>query len=115
MTAGATLDDDSALVAAAKACIRDAPARIWQKHAPEVRRILQRRLGRSTELEDALQDVFLRLFRDLDSLRKPKALRSFIIGITLHVATSELRKRRARRWLLLSEDGKLPEPSVPAD
>jgi DNA-directed RNA polymerase specialized sigma24 family protein len=58
--------------------------------------------------KDALQDVFLRLFRDLASLREPSALRSFLIGIALHVATSELRRRRARRWLMLSDDGKLP-------
>jgi RNA polymerase sigma-70 factor (ECF subfamily) len=72
-------------------------------------------LGPSAEVEDALQIVFLRLFRDFDSLREPSALRSFLIGITLHVATSELRKRRARRWLMLSDEGVLPEPDEAAD
>ncbi len=59
----------------------------------------------SADVEDCVQDAFLRLFRDLGSLREPSALRSFLIGITLHVARSELRKRRAKRWLLLSDDG----------
>jgi RNA polymerase sigma-70 factor (ECF subfamily) len=77
-----------------------------------VRRILRRSLGPAAEVEDAVQDVFLRLFRDIESLREPTALRSFLIGITLHVATSELRRRRARRWLLLSDDGSLPDVST---
>ena len=106
------VDDDAVLVAAARARAPRAAAAIWRKHAPGVRRILQRLLGPSAEVEDALQDVFLRLFRDLDSLREPKALRSFLFGITLHVATSEIRRRRARRWLLLSHDGKLPEAAI---
>ncbi len=54
----------------------------------------------------------MRLFRDLGSLRDPAALRSFLIGITLHVAKSELRRRRAKRWLLLSDDGVLAEPEA---
>jgi RNA polymerase sigma-70 factor (ECF subfamily) len=67
------------------------------------------------DVEDAVQDAFLRLFRDLDSLRDPSALRSFLIGIALHVAKSELRRRRARRWLLLSDDGVLAEPEANTD
>jgi RNA polymerase sigma-70 factor (ECF subfamily) len=74
-----------------------------------VRRILRRSLGPGVDVEDAVQDAFLRLFRDLETLREPTALRSFLIGITLHVATSELRKRRARQWLRLSDDGVVPE------
>jgi RNA polymerase sigma-70 factor (ECF subfamily) len=54
----------------------------------------------------------LRLFRDLGSLRDPAALRSFLIGITLHVAKSELRRRRAKRWLLLFDDGVVAEPEA---
>jgi RNA polymerase sigma-70 factor (ECF subfamily) len=72
-------------------------------------------LGPSTELEDALQDVFLRLFRDLGSLREPRALRGFLQRITVHVAVSELRRRRAHGWLLLSNDGRLPDLPPPAD
>ena len=39
-------------------------------------------------------------------------MRCYLIGITLHVAKSELRKRRARRWLLLSDDGVIAEPDA---
>lgn len=39
-------------------------------------------------------------------------MRSFLIGIAIHVANSELRKRRAKRWLLLTDDGAPPEPET---
>jgi len=106
-------DDDAALVAAVRARDPRAPGLVWDRYASLVRRILARGLGPTEAVDDPLQDVFLRLFRDLDTLREPAALRSYIIGITLHVATSELRKRRARRWLLLWSDGPLPEPEPP--
>ncbi len=107
--------DDAALVAELRTGAPGAPGLLWDRYAQVVRRILQRTLGPSADVEDALQDVFLRLFRDLESLREPSALRSFLIGITLHVATSELRRRRARRWLMLSDDGALPEPVSSGD
>src|SRR5688572_24680177 len=110
-----TRDDDAALVAELRAGMPGAAARLWDQYAHLARRILQRMLGPSADVEDALQDVFLRLFRDLSSLREPTALKSFLIGIALHVATSELRRRRARRWLLLSDDGALPEPPSTGD
>jgi RNA polymerase sigma-70 factor (ECF subfamily) len=108
-------DDDAALVAAVRAQAPRAPGRVWDRYASLSRRLLSRMLGPSAEVDDALQVVFLRLFRDFDTLREPGALRSFIIGITVHVATSELRRRQARRWLLLSDDGALPEPEPAGD
>lgn len=101
-------EDDAALVAGVRARDAAAAGRMWDRYAFLVRRILRRMLG-PVDVEDCVQDAFLRLFRDLDSLRDPSALRSFLIGITLHVANSELRKRRAKRWLLLSNDGALAE------
>jgi RNA polymerase sigma-70 factor (ECF subfamily) len=108
-------EDDAALVEAVRARMPRAAGRLWDRHSGTVRRILRRILGPSVDVEDAVQDAFLRLFRDLDSLRDPAALRSFLIGITLHVAKSELRRRRAKRWLLLSDDGVLAEPEANMD
>jgi len=88
---------------------------VWERYSVMVRRILQRSLGPSVDVDDAVQESFLRLFRDIGTLRKPSALRSFLIGITLHVATSELRRRRARRWLLLSDDGVVPDARDSSD
>jgi RNA polymerase sigma-70 factor (ECF subfamily) len=104
-------EDDAAIVAAVMANEPGAAGRMWDRHAPLVRRILRRMLG-PVDVEDAVQDAFLRLFRDLSSLRESSALRSFLIGITLHVAKSELRRRRAKRWLRLSDDGVLSEPEA---
>lgn len=74
-----------------------------------VRGMLRRMIGPSDEVQDLVQDVFLRLFDQLPTLRDPRALRSFIIGITVHVAGSELRRKRLRKWLRLSRNGALPE------
>ena len=104
-------EDDVALVAGVRANGPGAAGRMWDRYASLVRRILRRMLG-PVDVEDGVQDAFLRLFRDLDSLRDPSALRSFLIGITLHVAKSELRRRRARRWLLLSDDSVIAEPDA---
>jgi RNA polymerase sigma-70 factor (ECF subfamily) len=108
-------DDDAALVSAVRAGAPRAAARVWDRYASLVRRLLRRTLGPTVDVDDALQEVFMRLFRDFDSLREPAALRSFLIGITMHVATSELRRRRARRWLLLSDDGTVPNTEVVTD
>ncbi len=104
-------EDDAALVAAVRASEPGAAGRMWDRYASLVRGILRRILG-PVDVEDAVQDAFLRFFRDVGSLRDPTALRSFLIGITLHVAKSELRRRRARRWLLLSDDGVVAEPEA---
>jgi RNA polymerase sigma-70 factor (ECF subfamily) len=88
-----------------------AAAEIWDKHSSLVRGILCRSLGPSDEIADLVQEVFLRFFRELKNLRDPNALRSFLIGITLRVAGSELRRRRVRRWLRLTDTGTLPEPA----
>ena len=108
-------ETDAELVAAVVGRAPGAATRLCDRYAPLVRRILRRVMGPGVEVEDALQDAFLRLFRDLDTLRDPAALRSFLIGISLHVAKSELRRRRARRWLLLSDDGLVPESESAAE
>jgi RNA polymerase sigma-70 factor, ECF subfamily len=85
---------------------------IWNRHAPMVFRLLERALGPDGEAEDLTQDVFLRTFSSLPTLRDIEALRSFIYSVALRTLKWELRRRRVRRILHLSDTGKLPDLPV---
>jgi len=101
----ATSDEGLALAA----CDGDprAAIAIWRRYGVQVRSKLLRWVG-SHDLDDHVQEVFSRLFEQLPRLRQPSALRSFLIGITLRVACTELRRRR--RWRLrLTTTGELPD------
>lgn len=101
--------DDEALARAAAAGHPGAASVIWTRFAPLCRRLLRRTLGPGDEVEDHVQETFLRFFRVAGDLRDPSLLTSFIIGITMRVARSELRRRRLRRWLQLTPSGALPD------
>ena len=86
-----------------------APAAVWDRFATLVRGVLRRSLGPRAEVEDHVQEVFLRFFKQVKTLREPESVRAFVIGIAIRVARGELRRRRIRRWLRLTDDGALPE------
>ena len=105
--------DDATL---ARSAMRGDPAAhtaIWDRYNPLVRRVLRRAMGPGNDVEDEIQDVFLRFYRNSALLREPAALRSFLFGITLRVAASELRSRRIRSWLRLTNDGVLDDHAGP--
>jgi RNA polymerase sigma-70 factor (ECF subfamily) len=82
--------------------------RIWHKYVALVRS----KLGHvRRDIDDCVQEVFVRLHARLPYLRDPTALSSFIIGITLRVAGTELRRRKSASWILLTPTGDLPEPT----
>lgn len=105
--------EDEALVRSAWRGDPGAHAAIWRKYSSLVRSKLGQSVG-GQDVEDHVQEVFVRLFEYISQLRDPGALRSFIIGITLRVAGTELRRRRSRWWLRLTPTGELPEPGVMA-
>jgi RNA polymerase sigma-70 factor (ECF subfamily) len=90
-----------------------AAAGLWDRFSPLVRRMLFRAIGPGHDIEDLVQESFLRLYRKLPGLREPDALRSFVVTITTRVLQSELRSRWLRRWLGLSDDGRVPEAPAP--
>ncbi len=106
--------DDATLARAVAAGDEAAATAVWTRHAPLVRSVLRRSLGPYGDVEDAVQEVFLRFFRQVGELRDPSALRSFLVGIAMHVAVSALRRRRVRRWLRLTDSGVVPEPPAAA-
>ncbi|HMI82493.1 MAG TPA: RNA polymerase sigma factor [Polyangiaceae bacterium] len=110
--------DDAMLASMAAIGDTEAHNAIWDRYSPLVRGIVRRSIGQESEVEDLVQEVFLRFYRNLALLRNPSALRSFIFAISLRVTISELRSRRVRKWLRLSDTGMQP-PSTrfipPAD
>jgi len=80
----------------------------WRALAPGVLRVLRRGLGPDTDVDDLGQEVFLRLFKAIDRIEDPAALRSFATGIAVRVLKRELRRRWIGRWLRLS-------PSLPPE
>jgi RNA polymerase sigma-70 factor (ECF subfamily) len=71
--------------------------------------LLARTLGPSVEIDDLTQEVFLRLFVRLPTLRDPSALRPFTLSVAGNVLKWELRRRWISRRVRLSETGTLPE------
>jgi RNA polymerase sigma-70 factor (ECF subfamily) len=86
-----------------------ATATTWNRFAPIVYGIASRALGRDSEAEDVTQEVFYRLFSRVGTLKNPEAFRSFVVSFAIRIVKWELRRRRARRWILLSESSQLPE------
>jgi RNA polymerase sigma-70 factor (ECF subfamily) len=84
----------------------------WERYSPLVHRIVSRAIGPDAEVEDVTQEIFYRLFSRIGTLRKPEALRSFVISFAIRIVKWELRRRRARRWLTLSETGDIPDEQL---
>lgn len=103
--------DDAALARSLVEGDAGAPAAVWDRYAVVVRGLLRRSLGPGGDIEDLVQETFLLFFRQIRTLRDPSALRPFLIGIATRVARYDLRRRRLRRWLFLTDDGAVPEAS----
>jgi RNA polymerase sigma-70 factor (ECF subfamily) len=104
--------DDAALARAAVLGDARAPREIWRRFVPLVRRIVRRTLGPEHDVEDVVQDVFLRLFDKLPGLRDPEALRAFLVSISIRSVRYELRRRRVRRLVGLSPTPELNDLRV---
>ena len=109
-------ENDTALAIALHAGNPGAPEQAWRTFSPVVLRILRRYLGPGPDQQDLSQEVFSRLFTRMRELRDHGALRAFVVHISLGVAQNELRRRRTRRRMGLTETGELPDcPVVGAD
>ncbi len=110
--AAAAIAEEARLAVAFQRGEPGADAAVWRLYAPMVHQFFARALGRDPDLEDLLQEVFLRLFRVHGALREPAALRSFVYSIAVRVLKWQLRRRRVRRIVGLSRDGALPDAAL---
>lgn len=103
---------DAQLVEAAALGDRSAMAEVWDRYSDFVRGVLHGALGRDGAIEDLTQEVFLAFVRGAKSVTDGAKLRGFLAGVAVRLAAMEIRKRRVRRWLVLSPTGELPEPGA---
>ena len=93
--------DDATLARAASSGDPRATSVLWDRFSPLVRRMLRRTLGPGAEVEELLQQVFLRALQQLGSLPESAQLKPFVVSVTVRVLASELKRQRVRRLLRL--------------
>ena len=65
--------------------------------------IAKRLVGRDDDVDDVVQDVFLRAHKGLGELREPDALKAWLATVTVRVARRKLKLRRLGRVFGLGE------------
>lgn len=93
-------------------------AQLFKRFAPYVARIGLRLLGRESDVDDLIQEVFLAAFKQREQLRDPMAAKNWLATIAVRTARRQLRRRRLRQFvgldqgpvtLELSDNGLSPE------
>jgi RNA polymerase sigma-70 factor (ECF subfamily) len=111
----ADVDSDESLVLALRRGDRRAELAAWNRYARRVDGTLRRLLGPGEDpmnREDLLQEVFIRFFNRVHTLREANALAGFLTGICVNVVHGEIARRRRRRWLRLTSTGLAPDTSA---
>ncbi|MEU4426926.1 sigma-70 family RNA polymerase sigma factor [Actinoplanes sp. NPDC024001] len=86
---------DTATVIAARAGDPAAVDRLVAGHLPLVYTIVGRALEGHADVDDVVQEVMLRVLRNLGDLREPEAFRSWLVAITVRQVRERFRARPA--------------------
>jgi RNA polymerase sigma factor (sigma-70 family) len=95
---------DIATVIAARAGDPAAVDRLVAGYLPLVYTIVGRALEGHADVDDVVQDVMLRVLRNLGDLREPEAFRSWLVAITVRQVRERYRARRGAPDALVHED-----------
>lgn len=82
---------------------------VWSRHEAELRRWLLSRTSVKSEVDDLLQDVFLKLLKQRDSFESIAQPRAWLFEITRNTLTDRIRKSRESSPLPEGVD-ELPAP-----
>src|SRR5882724_11032724 len=77
---------------------------LFRKYSAEVASLGLAMLGKSDEADDLVQDVFLRAFRAVGSVREPERIRAWLMTIAVRQGRTRLRKRKLSRLWFASTD-----------
>lgn len=104
--------DDAELVRQSLAGRRGAFGELYDRYAAVVRALAWDATRNVAAMQDLTQEVFLRAFRHLPTLREPARFGPWLVGIARQVIREHWRARKAPRWddeTGPASDGELPE------
>ena len=90
---------------------RDLLDHVYDEHARALFRYAKALLGSSDDAEDAVQDVFVRLARDVKRIRRIEDLQKYLFKATRNAAYSILRSRKRQERFI--EDALSCAPETP--
>jgi RNA polymerase sigma-70 factor (ECF subfamily) len=103
---------DAQLVKATLAGEPHAFEEIVERYQRLVFHIIYHYLGRRDEVEDMAQEVFLKVFRSLETFDAKRPLKAWISRITANTCLDEVRKARKRKTQLFADLGRDEEGRV---
>ena len=77
---------------------------IFRIYRADVTRLLHRMVGRSGELEDLLQEVFVQVHRSIKSFRAESRLSTWIYRVAVNVALMHRRAAKSRPYIVSTRD-----------
>ena len=87
---------------------------VWREFHDRLRAFVSRRVRNQADVDDILQDVFIRIHRGLDSIRQQERLPAWIFKITRNVIIDHFRAE-TRRTGVDAEDFDPPAPESDDD
>ncbi|MEM9460866.1 MAG: RNA polymerase sigma factor [Myxococcota bacterium] len=109
------VDDDEVLVARVLRGDPQAFRDLYGRHSRYVAGVVFRLMGDDADLEDIVQDTFVRATERLSTLRTPAQVRPWLVTIAVRLAQSRMTRRRRRRWLRQQITRAAPTVSDPRD
>lgn len=86
---------------------------LFQRHRPDVTRLVFRLMGRTADLEDVTQDVFLQVYRSLPDFRGDAKFSTWLHRVTVNVVLMARRSARSRPSLVFEEPEALDVELLP--
>jgi RNA polymerase sigma-70 factor, ECF subfamily len=99
ISGGAAATSDAELVARANSGDQWAIEAIYRKHVDRVTTVAARLLRNRADVEDTVQEVFIRAFTELSTLRDPTRLGQWLAASVVHRAHKVFRRRKLQRLL----------------
>lgn len=87
---------------------------LFRRHYTRVRRRVARLFGPRSEIDDVVQDTFLKAFQELRRLEDPRAFGAWVLTIAVHAAHRRLRRARLLRRLGFVGDGEAGDATARA-